>query len=219
MGLKETRGPFAFPQKSYRVENMLSVALTGGIGSGKSAVAEFFEELGAVVIDSDLLARDALERGTQGFDLTVARFGDEILAQGSIDRKKLASLIFHDPKAREELEAIIHPIVRRESSRITRRAKEDSIVINQIPLLFETKSADRFDLVITVESERELRIARLKERGLKEFEIAARLGAQATDDQRRSIANIVIENNGSLEDLRRRVEEVWSELLTQRSRQ
>lgn len=188
---------------------MLSVALTGGIGSGKSLVAEFLAELGAVVIDSDQLARDAIERGTKGFDEVVARFGDQVLANGEIDRSKLAAIIFSDQEARNDLESIIHPRVRELANRITERAGDSAIVINQIPLLFETNGAKRFDLVITVESSLENRTARLLERGLKAYEIESRIKAQASDLQRAEIADFVIKNDGSVADLERSVNQLW----------
>jgi len=129
---------------------MLSIALTGGIGSGKSLAGEFFQELGAVVIDSDQLAREVIERGTEGFDEVLSRFGDEILNGGEIDRSKLAEIVFKDESARRDLEEIIHPKVREAALKIAARVPSDGVVINQIPLLFETKGAGRFDFVITV---------------------------------------------------------------------
>ena len=197
---------------------MFSVALTGGIGAGKSTVAEIFEELGALVIDSDLLAREVLERGSPGYDLVVARFGDAILRDGEIDRSALAAIVFSDPTARKELEAIIHPMVRERAEKIASRAG-DRIVINQIPLLFETSGAKRFDYVITVESDESVRRSRLRERGLKDYEIDKRFAAQASDSQRASISNVVISNNGSIDDLTRKVESIWESELLPRTRQ
>ena len=188
---------------------MLSIALTGGIGSGKSLAAEFFEELGAIVIDSDQLARDAIERGTPGFDEVVATFGDSILSGGEIDRSKLAEIVFRDDQARRNLEAIIHPRVRDMAVRIASRVPQDGVVINQIPLLFETNGKARFDMVITVASSLENRRARLTERGLKGYEIDRRISAQASDEQRASIADIVIENDGTPEELEAKVARVW----------
>ncbi|MFM8502556.1 MAG: dephospho-CoA kinase [Actinomycetota bacterium] len=196
---------------------MLSIALTGGIGSGKSLAADYFEELGAVVIDSDQLARDAIERGSPGFDEVIARFGDSILSGGEIDRSKLAEIVFRDEVARKDLEAIIHPRVREIATRIAARTAQDGVVINQIPLLFETNGQGRFDLVITVSASLENRRARLAERGLKSYEIERRIAAQASDEQRASIADIVIENNGSIEELERKVLEVWEREILPRS--
>lgn len=188
---------------------MLSIALTGGIGSGKSLAGEFFQELGAVVIDSDQLAREVIERGTEGFDEVLSRFGDEILNGGEIDRSKLAEIVFKDESARRDLEEIIHPKVRESALKIAARVPGDGVVINQIPLLFETKGAGRFDFVITVSADLEVRKARLNERGLKSYEIERRISAQATDSQRESIANFIIRNNGSVEELERAVAELW----------
>ncbi|MGA1117559.1 MAG: dephospho-CoA kinase, partial [Candidatus Nanopelagicaceae bacterium] len=131
---------------------MVSIALTGGIGAGKSLAVEMFQELGAVIIDSDQLAREVMERGTDGFDEVVAQFGDEILTGGDIDRAKLAQIVFKDESARRKLEAIIHPKVRELAAKIASRVPSDGVVINQIPLLFETKGAGRFDLVISISS-------------------------------------------------------------------
>ena len=188
---------------------MLSIALTGGIGSGKSLAGEFFQELGAVVIDSDQLAREVIERGTEGFDEVLSRFGDEILNGGEIDRSKLAEIVFKDESARRDLEEIIHPKVREAALKIAARVPSDGVVINQIPLLFETKGAGRFDFVITVSADLEVRKARLNERGLKSYEIERRISAQVTDSQRESIANFIIRNNGSVEELERAVAELW----------
>jgi dephospho-CoA kinase len=188
---------------------MLSIALTGGIGSGKSLAGEIFQELGAVIIDSDQLAREVLERGTDGFDEVVAQFGDEILTGGDIDRAKLAHIVFKDESARRKLEAIIHPKVRELAAKIASRVPSDGVVINQIPLLFETKGAGRFDLVISISSSLEVRRERLIERGLKSYEIDQRIGAQATDEDRASISNLVIENNGTVEELEKAIRELW----------
>ena len=179
--------------------------------------ADYFEELGAVVIDSDQLARDAIERGSPGFDEVIARFGDSILSGGEIDRSKLAEIVFRDEVARKDLEAIIHPRVREIATRIAARTAQDGVVINQIPLLFETNGQGRFDLVITVSASLENRRARLAERGLKSYEIERRIAAQASDEQRASIADIVIENNGSIEELERKVLEVWEREILPRS--
>lgn len=195
---------------------MLSVALTGGIGSGKSLAGEIFAQLGALVIDSDELARQVVERGTPGFDEVIARFGDEILKDGEIDRAKLAALIFEDPIARLDLESIIHPRVREEAIRITSQAGNGRVVINQIPLLFETKGASRFDLVITIEATQENRTSRLLERGMKSYEIAKRIAAQASEEDRISIANFVIRNDGTEDELEHQITELWERELLPR---
>ncbi len=191
---------------------MLIVALTGGIGSGKSLAGQYFSELGAVVVDSDQLSRDVIERGTDGFDEVLARFGDAILTNGEIDRKKLGEVVFSNPQSREDLENIIHPRVREAFAEIVESAEETDIVINQIPLLVETDGADRFDRVITVISTLELRIERLEKRGLPSYEITKRIDAQVSDQERIDIADFIIENNGSEDDLLREVESVFEEL-------
>ncbi|MGA0866011.1 MAG: dephospho-CoA kinase [Candidatus Nanopelagicaceae bacterium] len=198
---------------------MLTVALTGGIGSGKSLAGEYFEALGAIVIDSDQLARDVIERGSDGFDQVIDRFGDGILKDGEIDRTALARVVFTDADARRDLEEIIHPRVRARSEEIVTRAGTNAIVINQIPLLFETKGADRFDLVITIEASEELRIERASTRGLKEYEVRQRMANQASEEDRRSIADIVIVNDGSAAELLTEVERVWNEVLLPRLKQ
>lgn len=192
---------------------MLRVGLTGGIGSGKSSVGDALQELGAIVIDSDELARNVIERGTPGYEQVVAEFGDEILTSGEIDRAKLAAQVFNDETKRKNLESIIHPLVRKAAEELSKNLPSDAIVVNEIPLLFETNGASRFDFIISVSVQEEIRIARLKQRGMKEYEIAQRVAAQATDAQRASISDVVIENNGTLDDLTAQVSEIWTKYL------
>jgi len=188
---------------------VLKVAVTGGIGSGKSAVGEILQELGAVIIDSDELARTVIERGSPGYDQVLAAFGDEILTAGEIDRAKLAGLVFTKPELRKKLEGIVHPLVREAAEGIMRSIPAESVVVNEIPLLFETDGAKRFDFVIAVQAPIELRIERLTQRGMKQYEIEKRLAAQASDEQRASIAHAVVVNDGSIEALRAKVEDLW----------
>ncbi|MEY2840883.1 MAG: hypothetical protein RLY74_24 [Actinomycetota bacterium] len=188
---------------------MISIALTGGIGAGKSLVAELFAELGAICIDSDQLAREVVERGKPGFDEVVARFGDDILLDGEIDRSKLAAIVFRDAAARRDLENIIHPRVRELATKLTSRAGENAVVINEIPLLFETKGQERFDLVITVEADMDERRSRLIARGLKSYEIDKRISAQATREERESISDFIIENDGDIPALEKKVLSIW----------
>ena len=197
---------------------MIKVALTGGIGSGKSAAGDFFEDLGAVVVDADQLSRDVIERGTDGFDELVATFGDEILTNGILDRSKLGQIVFADPAARKTLESIIHPRVAEAFDEIIEDSPEDAVIIYQIPILVETKGQDRFDYVITVEATLENRISRLKNRGLKSYEIEARMKAQATDEQRAEIADLIFKNDGDLDSLLRQVENVYEDVLLPRAR-
>ena len=192
---------------------MLNVALTGGIGSGKSAVAEFLQECGAVIIDSDQLARDVIERGTEGFEAVLAAFGDTVLTDGEIDRSTLADIVFQDENQRKKLEAIIHPLVREAAESLMKKLPTDSVVINQIPLLVESNGAKRFDHVITVSASEELRRQRLLQRGLKDYEITKRIQAQVDDAAREEIADSIIKNEGSLEDLERIVENLWNNTL------
>lgn len=192
---------------------MLKVALTGGIGSGKSVVAEMLEECGAVVIDSDQLAREVIERGSAGYEAVLAEFGDSILTDGDIDRAKLAELVFQDEALRKKLEGIIHPLVREAAENLISRLPANSVVINQIPLLVETNGAKRFDYVITVSATEEIRRVRLLERGLKDYEITKRLQAQVDDASREAIADFVLRNDGTLDDLRREAEVLWRDTL------
>jgi dephospho-CoA kinase len=197
---------------------MLRVALTGGIGSGKSSAAEIFAALGAVVVDSDEIARKVLDRESVGFGEVVATFGDQILAAGEIDRKKLGQLVFSDSIARKKLEQITHPLIRKEFERIIKTAPENSIVINQIPLLAESKYDYKFDYVIAISAPIEVRKNRLIQRGMKSYEIEQRLAAQANDADRAKISNEVIENSGDLSQLTTNVEKVWRKLLALQSK-
>ena len=191
---------------------MLVVALTGGIGSGKSTVGQMFQDLGAIVTDSDQLAREVVERGTTGFDQIIAAFGDEVLKNGDLNRAFLAELVFKDPAKREQLEQITHPMIRKAFAKIVESAKSDSIVINQIPLLVESKHDYKFDHVITVSASQEVRIERLINRGMSLTQINQRLQAQSSDIQREQIADSIIRNEGSQAELLSEVEKVW-ELL------
>ena len=192
---------------------MLVVALTGGIGSGKSTVGQIFQDLGAIVTDSDQLAREVVERGTTGFDQIIAAFGDEVLKNGELNRAALAELVFKDPAKREQLEQITHPLIRKAFAKIVESAKSDSIVINQIPLLVESKHDYKFDHVITVSAAEAVRIQRLIKRGMSLTQIKRRLQAQSNDAQREEIANSIIKNEGSQTELLSEVEKVWEILL------
>ena len=192
---------------------MLVVALTGGIGSGKSTVGQIFAQLGAIVIDSDQLARDVIERGSIGFNDVVAKFGDEILKNGDIDRQILASLIFKDPAKRSELEQITHPLIRKAFEKVVSSALPDSIVINQIPLLVESNHDYRFDHIITVSASESIRSERLIKRGLTNEQIKQRMQAQATDQMREDIADSVVVNEKSEQETTDQVEKIWEQLL------
>jgi dephospho-CoA kinase len=201
---------------------MIVIALTGGIGAGKSTVAQFFSELGANVVDADQLARIAIERGSEGFDEVIARFGQEILANGDIDRKALAAIIFSDPAAKSALEAIVHPRVQALFAQA--RAENDPAVpmIYEIPLLVETDAAKKFDFIVTVEADEDLRVARLLERGMFISDIKARLANQASSQSRTDVADAVITNDGDEDHLLRQVENLWegpiADLSSERTR-
>jgi dephospho-CoA kinase len=196
---------------------MLRVGLTGGIGSGKSAVAQRLAALGAVVLDGDTAARDVVEPGTPGLAAIAEAFGAEMLkADGTLDRARLAGVVFSDEAARQRLNAITHPLIH---ARI--KAAEEAavaaggpgtIVVHDIPLLAEGQRASEFAAVIVVDVPPELQVERLAGRGMAEEQARARMAAQATREQRLAIADIVIDNSGPLDDLDRRVAEVWAEL-------
>lgn len=196
---------------------MLVVGLTGGIGAGKSMVAQFFAELGALVIDADQLARMAIERGSDGFSEVMLRFGDDVITNGDIDRKKLAEIIFRDELARRDLEAIVHPRVQAIFAEAVADLDQDDILIYEIPLLVETGAAEKFDYVITVESDLELRKERLLKRGLYISQIEKRIAAQATPESREAVADIVIRNDSDEDSLLRQVENLWESVLLPQS--
>jgi len=192
---------------------MLVVALTGGIGAGKSTVAQFFAQLGALVIDADQLARLAIERGTDGFAEVMMRFGDEVIINGDIDRRKLAEIVFSDSKARADLEEIIHPKVQSLFAEAVADLNPEDILIYEIPLLVETGAAEKFDYIISVEADLELRKKRLIKKGLYISQIEKRISAQATPEARAAIANTVIRNDGDEDALLRQVENLWEDVL------
>jgi dephospho-CoA kinase len=191
---------------------MLIVALTGGIGAGKSLAAQYFSDLGARVVDADQLARVAIERGSAGFDEVILRFGEKIMRDGDIDRKALAEIIFSDPKAKEDLEAIVHPIVRELFAEVVSDLAPGEVLIYEIPLLVESGVAKNFDLIITIEADLEIRKERLRKRGMFISEIERRISAQATREEREALADHVLINNGDEDLLLRAVENLWEEL-------
>jgi len=191
---------------------MLIVALTGGIGSGKSTVGELFQQLGAVVVDSDQLAREVVERGSLGFEQIVTLFGDEILKNGEINRSLLAEIIFKDPAKRKDLEQITHPLIRKAFADIVAKSGDQAIVINQIPLLVESKYEYNFDHVITVSTSENKRIARLLAKGYTQEQIQNRMNSQVCDADREKIADSIIQNNESEKELLPQVEKIWEQL-------
>jgi dephospho-CoA kinase len=192
---------------------MLVVGLTGGIGAGKSTVAQYFAELGALVIDADQLARMAIERGTDGFADVMLRFGDDVIVNGDIDRKKLAEIVFSDPQARKDLEAIIHPRVQALFAQAVADLDAGDILIYEIPLLVETGAAAKFDYIITVESDLELRKARLLKKGFYISQIEKRIASQASPQEREAVADTVIRNDADEDSLLRQVENLWEGVL------
>jgi dephospho-CoA kinase len=193
---------------------MLKVGLTGGIGAGKSEVSRLLVECGAVLIDADRIAREVVAPGTPGLAEVVAAFGTDVLApDGSLDRPKLGSIVFADPEKLAVLNKIVHPLVGARSRELEEAAAEDSVVVHDVPLLRENGLAPLYDLVIVVDANPETQLDRLlRLRGMTEEDARARMAAQATREQRREIADIIIDNDVPLEELRQRVKDVWAEL-------
>jgi len=192
----------------------VNVGLTGGLGSGKSTVAALLGEHGAVIIDADVVAREVVRAGTPGFAAVVARFGPDVVGpDGELDRAALARIVFADGAALDELNAIVHPLVGSRSAELAAAAAPGAVVVHDIPLLAENGLADRFDTVVVVEADREIRLARLAERGLTRAEAEARMAAQATDEQRRAIADEIVRNDGDLDSLARQIDRLWDRLL------
>jgi dephospho-CoA kinase len=190
------------------------VGLTGGVASGKSSVSAILRELGAVVIDADQLAREVVEKGTPGLERVVAAFGPEVLtADGDLDRAKVGSIVFADEEQRRVLEAIVHPLVFERIVALEEAASDADLVVHDIPLLAESGRADTFDAVIVVDAPAEVQVERMVlDRGWTREDAEARIAAQAGREDRRAIATYVIDNTGTLDDLRRRVTEVVEEL-------
>jgi dephospho-CoA kinase len=194
---------------------MLLVGLTGGIGTGKSTVARMLEKRGAVVFDADVLARQAVAPGTPGFDQVVERFGPNVLAPGGgLDREALASIVFSDPAARRDLEGIVHPEVRRMFAEGCEEYRDsDRVVVFSAPLLVETGMHTAFDRLIVVSAPVATQIERLmRDRGMAERDVQARISAQLPLEAKAEVADVLVDNEGTLEDLERRVELVWRDL-------
>lgn len=193
---------------------MLLVGLTGGIGSGKSTVARMLAERGAVIIDADTFAREALDLGTPGFDSVVAAFGTEILApDGAIDRAALGRRVFGDDGALRTLEAIVHPHVRASIARgIAAQAETDHVIVVDSPLIVETGQRDMFPVLIVVVAPEDQQVARLARRGLTEDEARSRIQAQLPTQDKAAVADVVLDNGGTLTDLETRVEGLWRDL-------
>ena len=189
------------------------LGLSGGIGSGKSTVAKILSNLGAVVIDADVIAREVLEPNQAGYRKAIEVFGESILDSDlRIDRKRLAELVFQNSDELAKLEAIVHPAVIARVAQIRNSLPESTVVVYDTPLLFEKNLQGQFDKVLIVVTDSEHRKARLIERGLELTDIEARIANQATDAQRRTVADFVIENNGSPEQLQDQVTKVWQQI-------
>lgn len=192
---------------------MVRVALTGGIASGKTAVSEQLATLGAVIIDSDLLARRVVEPGTPGLAAIVERFGPEVLAGSALDRARLGAIIFADPTARQDLEKIIHPGVRDLAAELEQSAPAGSVIVQVIPLLVETGKQGDFDVVVVVDVDLATQRRRLSARDeLTDAEVLARINAQTSRADRLAVADFVLDNSGSPAELIDQVAQLWRKL-------
>ena len=193
---------------------MLTVGLTGGIGAGKSEVARLLASYGAVLVDSDRIAREVVAPGTEGLAAVAAEFGPQVLApDGSLDRPRLGAIVFADEERRKALNAIVHPLVGRRSAELQAAAGPDAIVVHDVPLLTENGLAPLYDLVIVVDVEPATQLDRLvRLRGMTEEEARARMAAQATREERLAIADIVLANDGPLDELEPQVRAAWRQL-------
>lgn len=194
---------------------MLRVALTGGIGSGKSTVAARLAQRGAWIVDSDRIAREVVEPGAEGLRAVVDEFGEEIRTEdGELDRSALGAWVFDDADARRRLNAIVHPLVAARSAELIEAAPLDAVVVQDVPLLVEEGLAAGFPLVVVVHADAEVRVGRLVEqRGMAESDATARMAAQATDQQRRAAADVWLDNSGSRDDILAAVDRLWTQRL------
>jgi dephospho-CoA kinase len=194
---------------------MLRVGLTGGIAAGKTMVSDRLAQLGAVIIDADLLAREVVAPGTPGLAAIAERFGEGVISDGALNRSALGAIVFADPMARADLERIIHPAVRARAAEIERQAPTDAVVVHVIPLLVETGQQHSFDLVVVIDVDPETQIQRLRARNAMSVEDAqARVAAQASRDDRLTAGDRVLANDGSADALRPQIDRLWAELLT-----
>ena len=191
------------------------VGLTGGIASGKSTVSARLAALGATIIDYDRLAREVVEPGSPALDLIAQRFGAGVITpEGTLDRPALGALVFADPAALKDLEAITHPAIRDLAARREQEAGPDGIVVHDNPLLVEMGAAAACDVVIVVDAPEELQVARMVgDRGMSEADARARIAAQASREERNAAADVLIENTGTREQLSARIDEVWKDLV------
>ena len=192
-------------------DRALRVGLTGGIGAGKSTVAALLEERGAAVTSADEVSRDVVSPGSAGLAAVVAEFGEDILASdGSLDRSALGRVVFSDDLRRARLEEILLPLIAAEAWARMETVPAGQVAVYDVPLLVEGQMQDLFDLVIVVEAELEVRLERLAARGMTRDEALARIAVQATDEERRAAADVVVSNSGALEDLSAEVDRLWS---------
>ncbi|UED83587.1 dephospho-CoA kinase [Streptomyces profundus] len=194
---------------------MVAVGLTGGIGSGKSEVARALARRGAVIVDSDRIAREVVAPGTPGLAAVAAEFGAEVLgADGALDRERLGRIVFAAPERRKALNGIVHPLVARRSAELQARARPGAIVVHDVPLLAEERLSHRYAAVVVVDASEESQLARLTgSRGMSEADARARMAAQATREERLAIADFVVDNDGTLAELDSRVGELWEWLV------
>ncbi|PYG02131.1 dephospho-CoA kinase [Georgenia satyanarayanai] len=199
---------------------MLRLGLTGGIGAGKSTVARELERLGAVVVDADAVAREVVAPGTPGLAAVAAEFGEEVLApDGALDRAALGRVVFADPAARARLEEVTHPLIAVETARRVADLPPGTVVVHDVPLIVERGLADRYDLVAVVGADEDVRLERLvRDRGMSRQDALARIAAQATDAERREVADVWLDNSGSPEDLLEQVRRLWHERLLPEAR-
>ncbi len=207
-----------FAGTKVQYESMVRIGLTGGIASGKSAVSEVLSSLGALVVDHDVLAREAVAPGSVGLERIAVAFGSGVIDDDdSLDRAALGAIVFADTQKLEQLNSIVHPEVRRLALEADTRAEEGGrIVVHDIPLLVETTQQHDFDAVIVVEAPLEQRISRMIEhRGMNREQALARIDKQASDEERRAIADYLIVNDGALEDLEQAVRTVWQAIVAE----
>jgi len=192
----------------------MRVGLTGGVASGKSTVSAALRELGAVVIDADQLARDVVAKGTPGLEAGGAEFGEELLTpEGDLDRPAMARLVFHDEPARKRLEGIVHPLVYEKVHELEAQAPEGALVVHDVPLLAEAGRADGFDAVVVVDVPTEVQVERMvRDRGWAEADARSRIGAQASREDRLAVATYVLDNTGTRDELRAKVQELYRTL-------
>ena len=189
---------------------MLRIGLTGGIGAGKSTVSATFSECGGIVVDGDVIAREVVEPGTEGLSALVDAFGKDILLpDGALNRPALAAKAFVDDEQRAKLNSIVHPLVGRRRQEIIAAVSEDAVVVEDIPLLVETGMAPLFPLVVVVYADTDTRVTRLIKRGMAEADARARIAAQASEKQRRAIADVLLDNSGSQGELVEKARDVW----------